>query len=60
MPPDGTSTDVDWRPYSLTAIALAAAVALNLWTGNRLWLFYSLIGTAGFLAVVGVVRARQV
>lgn len=50
---------VDWRPYRATALVFLAAVGLNLWTGNRLWLGYSLAGAALFAFVAGLVRAGR-
>ncbi|MGB1586372.1 MAG: hypothetical protein ACPHID_04940 [Thermoplasmatota archaeon] len=60
MAPETASTDVDMRPWWLTAIALAVALALNLATGNRLWLGYTLFGTTGFLIVLGLLRANRI
>lgn len=48
---------VDWRPYWATAVALAVAAALNLATGNGLWLAYTLVGGTVFLVIIGLVRA---
>ncbi len=50
---------VDWRPYQATAAVLLAAVALNLWTGNGLWLAYSVLGCAAFAFGAGMVRAGR-
>lgn len=50
---------VDWRPYQATAAVLLAAVALNLWTGNGLWLAYSLVGCAVFAFGAGFVRSGR-
>jgi hypothetical protein len=50
---------VDWRPYRATLAVLALAIALNLATGNALWLGYSLFGLAVFALVAGLVRAGR-
>ncbi len=47
---------VDWRPFWVTGGLLAAALALDLWAGNRLWLAYTLIGLTLLLAIAGCVR----
>lgn len=48
------------RPWALTAIALGLALVLNLWTGNRLWLGYTIFGTTGFLLLLGLIRANRI
>ncbi len=55
--PERPSTSVDWRPYGMTASALGVAILLNAWTGNGLWLGYSLFGLGVFSILVGLVRA---
>lgn len=50
---------VDWRPYRATGLVLALAVALDLATGNALWLAYSLVGLAAFGLLAGLVRAGR-
>jgi hypothetical protein len=56
---NGRPAGVDWRPYQATAGVLAGAVALNVWTGNGLWLAYSLVCWAVFLLAAGLVRAGR-
>ncbi len=56
---DAAST-TDWRPYRATAGIFCAALALNLWTGNGLWLAYTLTGIGIFGVLVGLVRAQKV
>lgn len=48
------------RPYAFTALCIALAIALNMWTGNGLWLWYSVIGAAGFMVIFGMVRANRI
>lgn len=43
----------------MTAAVLVAALGLNLWTGNGLWLAYSLVGFAVFAFAAGLVRAGR-
>ncbi len=52
----GTVLAPDWRPYRATAAIFCLAIALNLWTGNGLWLAYTLTGTGIFGILVGLVR----
>lgn len=59
MAPDGSS-HVDARPWALTAMALFIAIAMNVATGNRLWLYYSVTGTVVFLVIMGFVRLRRI
>lgn len=54
-----SSAGNDWRPFHATGIALGVAFALNLATGNGLWLGYTLIGLGGFFTLVGLVRVRR-
>ncbi|HLF15955.1 MAG TPA: hypothetical protein VI796_00770 [Candidatus Thermoplasmatota archaeon] len=59
MVSDSPAATTDWGPYRFTAAALAVALALNLWTGNTLWLWYTVLGTSLFLLAVGRVRLRR-
>lgn len=54
-----SSARVDWTPYWATGTALLLAFALNAYTGNRLWFWYTAIGTGAFLTVVGWVRRSR-
>lgn len=45
-----------WLPYRVTAGVFAAALLLNAFTGNGLWMAYTLVGTTVFSVVVGLVR----
>ncbi len=51
--------DVDWRPYWATAAVLALALALNAWTRNGLWFWYTSIGVGGLLTFVGLARTGR-
>jgi hypothetical protein len=53
------SARVDWAPYWATGTALVLAFGLNAWTGNRLWFWYTAIGTGVFLTVIGWVRRNR-
>ena len=59
MASESPPSAVDWRPYQATAAVLATAIALNLWTGNRLWLAYSVVGLSVFVFGAGLVRAGR-
>jgi len=50
--------DPRWRPYVATGVLLALAAALNLATGNRLWLGYTMVGVALLLVGVGLARLK--
>jgi hypothetical protein len=56
---ESSPATVDWRPYQATAAVLSVAIALNLLTGNRLWLAYSVLGAAVFAFGAGFVRAGR-
>lgn len=45
-----------WLPYWVTGIALGGALALNAWTRNELWFWYTTIGLAVLLFAAGLVR----
>ncbi len=51
---------LDGRPYAATGGALALALALNLWTGNGLWLAYTAIGAGFFLVVFALAQSGRV
>lgn len=48
--------EIDWRPFWVTGALLLAALVLDVWAGNRLWLAYTSIGLALLLVVAGGVR----
>lgn len=50
------SARVDWRPYWATGAVLALALALNAFTRNGLWFWYTSLGVAGLLTFVGLAR----
>ncbi|MBI2078723.1 MAG: hypothetical protein HYT80_10200 [Euryarchaeota archaeon] len=54
-----TSTNIDWRPFVITGIALAAALALNLVTHNRLWFWYTVLGLGILLTFAGATNAYR-
>lgn len=60
MAPEPPSTDVDMRPWALTAIVLGLALVMNLWTGNDLWLGYTVFGSTCFMILLGLIRANRI
>lgn len=50
---------IDWKPYIATGTTLLVAFALNAYTGNRLWFWYTSVGAMLFLVVAGLVRHRR-
>lgn len=47
------------RPYWFTAVGLAGAAAADLWTGNRLWFHYTVLGLGGWALLAAAVRHRR-
>lgn len=46
----------DWTPYRAVGAVLGVALALNLYTMNRLWASYTLIGIVGFVTLTFLVH----
>jgi hypothetical protein len=60
-PAEPGAMNLPWRraPYLASAAVVLLAVAANAWTGNRLWLGYSLVGLALVGTLMGLDRAYR-
>jgi len=50
--------DARWRPYAATGMLLACAASMNLATGNRLWMGYTVFGASLLLIAIGLARLK--